>query len=72
MSRLLKQPNDYNHRKFYCNYCLYGYLVEEALKRHVVDCSKLGMQKVLLPDNYEKYVSFEAIHNMQAMAFAIY
>ena len=72
MSRLLKQPNDYNHRKFYCNYCLHGYLAEETLKRHVVDCSKLGMQKVLLPDNDEKYVSFEAIHKMQPMAFVIY
>ena len=64
MSRLLKQPNDYNHRKFYCNYCLHGYLAEEILKRHVVDCPKLDMQKVLLPDDDEKYVSFEAIYKM--------
>ena len=71
MSRLLKQPNEYNHRKFYCNYCLHGYLAGETLKRHVVDCSKFGMQKVLLLDDDEKYVSFEAIHKMQPMAFVI-
>ena len=48
MSRLLSKPG-YNHAKYYCNYCLHGFRKQLTLDRHVEDCSKLRLEKVVLP-----------------------
>ena len=71
MSRLLSKPG-YNHAKYYCNYCLHGFRKQLTLDRHVEDCSKLGLQKVMLPNEEEKWVHFKSFRKMLKVPFVIY
>ena len=50
MSRLLC-TNHNNGQRFFCHYCPHGFCKESSLLNHIGDCSKLGMQKVVLPDD---------------------
>ena len=71
MSSLLSQSG-YNHAKHYCNYCLHGFLKQSTLDRHVEDCSKIGAQKVVLPDEDDRWVQFKSIQKMLKVPFVIY
>ena len=72
LSRLLYRPGQPNGQKHYCNYCLHGFCEEDALKRHVDDCSNNGAQKVELPKEDERWVQFKGIQKMLQMPFVIY
>ena len=72
MSRLLHRPDDYHHQKFYCDYCLHGFYAQDILARHVEDCSKFGMQKVVMPKEDDKWVRFQSIQKMLQVPFVIY
>ncbi len=71
MSRLLRDTNG-KHTKYWCNYCLHGFYKQEKLDRHVVDCSKMGIQKVILPDEEDCWVQFKSIQRMLKCPFTIY
>ncbi len=71
MSSLLSQPG-YGHIKYYCNYCLHGFRKQSTLEKHVDDCSKFGMQKVMLPADDERWVYFKSIQKMLRVPFVIY
>jgi hypothetical protein len=70
MSRLLHKPK--YHQRYYCFYCLHGFCKQSSLDRHVEDCSKFGLQKIVLPDERDKWVEFRAIERMLNVPFVIY
>ena len=72
MSKLLHRTDDYHHRKYYCDYCLHGFYAQDILDRHVEDCSKFGMQKVVMPKEDDKWVQFKSIQKMLQVPFVIY
>ena len=72
MSRLLHRPGQHNGQKHYCNYCLHGFCEQDALDRHVEDCSNHGMQKVELRKEDDKWVQFKNIQKMLQVPFVIY
>ena len=71
MSRLLCTNHNIG-QKFFCNYCLHGFYKESSLLNHVDDCSKFGIQKVVLPDDEHKWVKFKSIQKMMPAPFVIY
>ena len=71
MSRLLC-TNHKNGQRYFCNYCLHGFYKESSLLNHIDDCSKFGIQKVVLPDNENKWVKFNSIQKMMPVPFVIY
>ena len=73
MSALLSRQTSINrHKKHWCYYCLHGFMTEERLERHVEDCSRNGLQKVILPDEEHRWIEFDAIEKMLPMPFVIY
>ncbi len=72
ISRLLHQPGQHNGQKFYCYYCLHGFIKKHSLEIHLEDCGKFAMQKVVLPDDEHKWVKFSAIQKMMKVPFIIY
>jgi hypothetical protein len=65
-----KGVND--RRKYYCDYCLHGFCAEDNLAKHIIDCSKFGMQKVVLPREDNKWLQFNSIAKMLPAPFVIY
>ena len=48
-------------RKHFCRYCLYSFITEEVLNRHIKDCFKIkGKQKIkmLKKGEYVKFKNF--------------
>ena len=58
--------------KILCDYCLNGFYKESSLLNHVDDCSKFGIQKVVLLDDEHKWVKFNSIQKMMSVPFVIY
>ena len=71
MSRLLCTNHNIG-QKFFCDYCLHGFYKESSLLNHVDDCSKFGIQKVVLPGDEHKWVKFNSIQKMMSVPFVIY
>ena len=71
MSRLLCS-NHNNGQRFFCHYCLHGFCKESSLLNHIGDCSKFGIQKVVLPDDEHRWVKFKSIQKMMAVPFVIH
>ena len=61
MSRLLGDRSKRKTAHYYCDYCLHGFIRQDLLENHVEDCKKFGMQKITLPKEEEKFVSFKSI-----------
>ena len=73
MSALLSCQTSINrHKKHWCYYCLHGFMTKERLNRHVEDCNKNGLQKVVLPDEKHQWIEFDAVEKMLPMPFVIY
>lgn len=71
-SRLLASNNRHEHERFYCDYCLYGFNSEERLQNHVKDCERFGPQKVLLPGQEEKWLSFKCVEKQLPVPVVVY
>ena len=71
MSRLLC-TNHNNGQRYFCNYCSPRFYKKSSLLNHVDDCSKFGIQKVVLLDNEHKWVKFNSIQKMMPVPFVIY
>lgn len=72
LSRLLCKPGDSNGAKYWCRFCLHDFIREDLLDDHVQDCSKLGMQKVSLPDESDRWLHFKNIQKMLKCRYVIY
>lgn len=71
LNRLLRQPGD-KHKKWYCNYCLHGFSSKATLDSHQDDCIIFGPQKIILPDEKDRWVQFKNIENMEKVPYVIY
>ena len=59
-------------RKHFCRYCLYAFITEEILKRHIKDCFKInGKQRIIMPKKGE-YVKFKNFERKIKSPFMIY
>ena len=72
MSRLLGDRTKYNGVTYYCDYCLHGFIRQDLLDNHVEDCKKFGMQKITLPKEEEKFVTFKAIEKQLPVPVIVY
>ena len=61
MPRLLNDQSKRKTAHYYCDYCLHGFIRQDLLDTHVEDCKKFGIQKITLPKEDEKFVSFKSI-----------
>ncbi len=71
-SKLMHTKGQYNGAKYYCNYCLHGFVAKRTLDAHVEDCCKQGVQKVRLPEPEKRWLRFQAIQKMLPVPFVIY
>ena len=58
LNRLLNDQKSDTHRHFFCDYCLHGFTKESLLIDHRPYCQIHGTQKVILPSEDEKWLSF--------------
>ena len=69
MSALLHGQTPRNGNK---KHCLHGFTSSERLNRHVEDCNKNGLQKVILPDEKHPWIEFHAVEKILPMPLVIY
>ena len=77
LSRLvLRQYNNHNHKKYFCQYCLHGCTSEEVLKNHLERCKLHGALRIKLPEaddkNRRDKVMFTKTEYQLRLPFVIY
>ena len=72
MLKLLGDRTKHDGMTYYCDYCLHGFIRKDLLDTHVEDCKKFGMQKITLPKEEEKFVSFKSIEKQLPVPVIIY
>ncbi len=72
MSRLLCDRTHYKGEYYYCDYCLHGFIRQDLLDTHLKDCKQLGFQKVRLPRNDEKWLSFKSVEKQLPVPVIVY
>ena len=68
ISRLFSDRTSHNGMAYYCDYCLHDFIRQDLLENHVEDCKKFGIQKITLPKEKVKFVTFKAIEKKTASA----
>ena len=76
-SRLvLRQYNNDNNKRYFCQYCLHGCTSEEILKNHLRRCKLHGAQRIKLPEDDDKKtcdkVKFTKTEYQLHLPFVIY
>jgi hypothetical protein len=73
-NRLMANKTKHEHKLYWCKRCLCFYSHnEEKLKEHIDNgCGELGYQKVSLPSDEKKYISFKNYKNTLKIPFVIY
>ena len=70
---LMHRYSKYQHRKFFCKYCLHAFTREDLLKDHLPDCMAInGTQKTYLPEPDESNLQFTDYHKGLKVPFVIY
>ena len=72
MSRLLGDRTSHNGMAYYCDNCLHGFVRQDLLDTHVEDCKEFGNQKITLPKEEEKFVSFKSIEKQLPVPVIVY
>ena len=72
MSRLFGDRTGCKKRTFYCNYCLHGFSSECRLDKHLPYCSVNAPQKVILPEEKDKWLNFKSYSKGLKVPFVIY
>ena len=72
MSRLLGDRTSHNGMAYYCDYCLHGFVLQDLLDTHVEDCKKVGMQKITLSKEEEKFISYKSIEKQLPVPVIVY
>ena len=70
--RLLRSLTKYKCKKYFCEYCLHGFVREDLLLEHEPHCSKNGPQKIKLPDEGHDVLYFKDIQKQLKVPFTIY
>ncbi|KAL9951227.1 hypothetical protein ACROYT_G043851 [Oculina patagonica] len=72
LSRLLRSLTKYKCKKFFCEYCLHGFVREDLLLEHEPLCAKNGPQKIKLPDEDHDVLYFKDVQKQLKVPFVIY
>ena len=72
MSRLFGDRSKRKIAHYNCDYYLHGFVRQELLDTHVEDCKKFGMQKITLPKEEKKFVSFKSIEKQLPVTVIVY
>ena len=72
LSRLLRSLTKYKCKKYFCEYCLHGFVWEDSLLEHEPHCSKNGPQKIKLPDEGHDVLYFKDVQKQLKVPFIIY
>ena len=72
MSRLLGDRTKHDEMTYYRDYCLHGFIRQDLLNTHIEDCIKFGIQKITLPKEEEKFVSFKSIEKQLPVPVIVY
>ena len=72
LSRLLASLTKYEHKKFFCDYCLHGFIRQDLLEQHKPHCRKNGPQKIRMPSVDNDILYFKDVHKQLKVPFVIY
>lgn len=72
MSRLLGDRTKHRTRTWYCNYCLHGFVRQDLLDSHLPYCSINAPQKVVVPEEKDKWLKFKNHAKGLKVPFVIY
>ena len=59
LNKMLHSQTNYQHKTFYCTYCLHGFIRKDLLDQHKPLCEKHGAQCTELPSGKDKIMSFK-------------
>lgn len=72
LSRLLNEQKRDLRKKFYCDYCLHGFLSHSGMEEHKPLCSRKGPQKTKFPEPGKCTLTFTDFHKALPCPFIIY
>ena len=72
LNRLLSSLTRRKAQKYFCEYCLHGFIREDLLLDHEPHCSKHGPQKIKLPNEDNDVLYFMNVQKQLKVPFVIY
>ena len=72
LNRLLSSLTKKKAQKYFCEYCLHGFIREDLLLDHEPHCSKHGPQKIKLPNEDNDVLYFMDVQKQLKVPFVIY
>ena len=72
ISSLLFNLTNHQHAVYYCNYCLHRFKNRDAQIEHSKHCQNHEIQKIKLPDENNKWLTFTNYHQQLKVPFIIY
>ena len=72
LNRLLSSLTRRKAQKYFCEYCLHGFIREDLLLDHEPHCSKHGPQKIKLPNEDNDVLYFMDVQKQLKVPFVIY
>ena len=70
-SKLMYSQTNGHRKMYYCRRCLQHFRTTELLDRHIINCSKVGVQKTIFPSKDDKFVSFKKYRNKIPAPFVV-
>ena len=59
LNKMLHSQTKHNGRKFFCTFCLHGFIRKDLLDQHKPMCEKHGAQCTELPSGKDKFMTFK-------------
>ena len=72
LNKMLHSQTNYQHKTFYCTYCLHRFIRKDLLDQHKPLCEKHGEQCTELPSGKYKIRTFKNWGKMLKVPFVIY
>lgn len=72
LSRLLNGLSRHHGISFHCTYCLHGFTRRDLLDKHEPICGRYKPQKIYLPKDENRYLSFTDVSKQLKVPFVIY
>jgi len=72
MSRLLNSLTRHHGTAYHCVYCLHGFTRKDLLDKHEPICGRHKPQKINLPDDSHKFLSYTDVSKQLKAPFVIY
>ena len=72
LNKMLHSKTKHHGRKFFCTYCLHGFIRKDLLDQHKQLCEKYCAQCTELPSGKDKIMTFKNSGKMPKVPFVIY